>query len=120
MNEDRNVLTQAPREHTLNTTRVEDTVAELANKTEKLTSQTENTIQQINALSTKVQVQIDEVKDTKVKVSQTSQITFFGFIIALITLGAIVIGAITYVYTAVKQTTEQTLLLQEIKDKVSK
>lgn len=47
-------------------------------------------------------------------------LTFFGFIIALITLAGVVITSIAFVVTQINQTNQQTVILQEIKDKLAK
>ena len=54
------------------------------------------------------------------QISTVQTITTLGFIIALITLAGVIIAFAAFTYSQVQQTTRQTQLLQEIKDKVSK
>lgn len=50
------------------------------------------------------------------QIATIQMLTTLGFIIALITLAGVVIAGIAFAYAQVNQSTQQTRLLQEIKD----
>jgi len=63
-------------------------------------------------LQTDVKKQKDDIQDTKT-------LATLGFIIALIMVATMLIMVITYTVTTIIQMNKQTVLLQEIKDKVN-
>lgn len=76
---------------------------------------------------TKEELQKQENEDTKrtladheARIANTQTITTLGFIIALITLGGVVIASIAFVTVELHQTNQQTQLLQQINDKLNK
>jgi len=71
----------------------------------------------VNTQVTNLVKKVDE-HDSQIATVQT--ITTLGFIIALITLAGVVIAALAFVAVEVHNSSEQTQLLQEIKDKVSR
>jgi hypothetical protein len=113
MNNDKNELDQILASSLQKASSSQNVLSELAAKTDA-------NITEVKALSAKVNAQADDVAATKVSVSQAQAITFFGFIIALITLVGVVVALVVFAVDTFHQNNEQTLLLQEIHDKLDK
>jgi len=63
-------------------------------------------------------IKMIDKQDTQIATVQT--ITTLGFVIALITLAGVIIAFASFVASQVHQTNQQTTLLQEINDRISK
>lgn len=70
-------------------------------------------------LANKVSSATKKIEDQDRAISETNNMTKLGFIIALITVGAMVITVAIASVSSIMQVSQQTQLLQEIKDKVS-
>lgn len=64
--------------------------------------------------------QTKDIGQQKEDAKDTKNLAILGFIVALIALGGIILADVAYLIASFNQTSQQTALLQEIKDKVEK